>query len=223
MTGQPVAAGKPHRATHPIVTVVATEGSASHTHLRRLGKLDSAAVTRNAADALHHLAMLHGRQPGVVDHATLRTPSDDARRGLMALADAFVIEREFLGRLVVGAGPLPSTPGQAETEAAVIAQRHAIEMLAQSEREGCSLGAAIALAIEWHGMRAMFEASARRFGVDVPKSRIAPLDDLIAIVVQGTSTPAAERAALFGAQQIAVQHHGLWNLLEARAKARTTD
>jgi len=35
------------------------------------------------------------------------------------------------------------------------------------------------------------------------------------------STPGGvERAMLFGAQQIATQHHGLWDLLDARARAR---
>jgi hypothetical protein len=34
-------------------------------------------------------------------------------------------------------------------------------------------------------------------------------------------TPAFERAALFGAQQLLAQHRGLWSLLDARAAARS--
>ena len=33
-------------------------------------------------------------------------------------------------------------------------------------------------------------------------------------------SPSAERAILFGAEQIAIQHRGLWDLLEARQQAR---
>ncbi|MGZ8285400.1 MAG: DUF6975 family protein [Allosphingosinicella sp.] len=32
--------------------------------------------------------------------------------------------------------------------------------------------------------------------------------------------PQVQRALLFGAQQILVQHHGLWDLLEARQQSR---
>ena len=39
---------------------------------------------------------------------------------------------------------MPSTPGAAETEASLVAARHALETLAMSERNGCALGAATA-------------------------------------------------------------------------------
>ena len=50
---------------------------------------DSAEATRNAGDAIHHLSMLHGRYPGVIDHASTRTASDEARRALFKIADDF--------------------------------------------------------------------------------------------------------------------------------------
>ena len=207
-------------AAESLVAIVTAEGSARHRHLVSLESLDSAETTRNASDALHHLSMLHGRHPGVLDHAAARTTAAEARSALFALADRFMLEREYLGRLVVAAGPIPSTPGQAETEASVIHQRHAIEMLAQSDRQGCAVGAALAVALDWQSFGSLLAASGRRFGVDaVPPSAIDSRE-LADIARMACGTPATDRAMLFGAQQIAIQHRGLWDLLEARATAR---
>lgn len=204
-------------------TLVVREASAAHPHVRSLLSLDSARDARNAADALHHLSMLHGRHPGVIDHAATRTLSPSARKTLFSLADSFAGEREALGRVVVAAGPIPSTPGQAETEASVIAQHHAIDMLAQSERQGCALGAAIALALDWHAIRCVIDASAKRFGVELPAGTLPPVSTLGAFAETAAETSALERAILFGGQQIVTQHRGLWDLLETRANARIDD
>jgi hypothetical protein len=204
-------------------TLVVREASASHPQVRSLLSLDNARDARNAADALHHLSMLHGRHPGVVDHAAARTLDTVARKALFSLADAFAAERDVLGRLVVAAGPIPSTPGQAQTEASVIAQHHSIDMLAQSDRQGCALGAAVALALDWHAIRCVMDAAAKRFGVEPPASTLPPVATLGALAEATAQTPAIERAILFGGQQIVTQHRGLWDLLEARATARTDD
>jgi hypothetical protein len=209
--------------TSAFTALVVREASASHPHVRSLLSLDSARDARNASDALHHLSMLHGRHPGVVDHAAARTLDAAARKALFSLADAFAAERDALGRLVVAAGPIPSTPGQAQTEASVIAQHHAIDMLAQSDRQGCALGAAIALALDWHAIRCVMDAAAKRFGVEPPASALPPVSTLGALAEAAAQTPAIERAILFGGQQIVTQHRGLWDLLEARATARIDD
>lgn len=203
--------------------LVVREASASHPHVRSLLSLDNARDARNASDALHHLSMLHGRHPGVVDHAAARTLDSGARKALFALADSFAAERDALGRLVVAAGPIPSTMGQAETEASVIAQHHAIDMLAQSERQGCALGAAIALALDWHAIRCVMDAAAKRFSVDLPAGTLPPVPSLGAIVDAACTSAAIERAMMFGGQQIVTQHRGLWDLLETRALARIDD
>jgi hypothetical protein len=220
MTGLTANAAARHHSEHPLAALVVREGSMSHAHLRKLETIDNAVATRNASDAIHHFSMLHARYPGVIDNAAARTVSDNARRAMFALADGFAVEREFLARLVVAAGPIPSTPGQAETEASVVAQRHAIEMLAQSDRQGCAVGAAIALALDWAWMRTMLGSAARRFGVDVPELRLATGNTLLHTLDTECTTPGTERAAMFGAQQIAAQHRGLWDLLESRAHAR---
>jgi hypothetical protein len=202
--------------------LVVSEASASHPHVRSLLSLDNARDARNATDALHHLSMLHGRHPSVVDHAAMSTRDTGSRKALFALADAFAVERHALGRLVVAAGPIPSTPGQAQTEASVIAQHHAIDMLAQSERQGCALGAAIALALDWHFIRCVLNAAAKRFSVDLADSTLPPAASLTAIVDECKGA-ALERAVLFGSQQIVTQHRCLWDLLESRAVARIDD
>lgn len=207
-------------AASALVTIVASDGSATHPHLRSLFVLDGAQGTANAADAIHHISMLHGRHPGVPDHAAARTADDGARVSLFRIADAFSDERESLARLVVAAGPIPSTPGQAASEASVVHQRHAIEMLARSERNGCATGAALALAADWHAIRLVMEAASRRFGVEIGVCSL-PQDDALTAITQAASTsPSVERALLFGARQVAAQHRALWDLLEARAKAR---
>ena len=213
----------PHDASRALVALVSADGSVAHPHLRTLTQIDKAAATRAAADAVHHLCMLHGRHPGVVDHAAARLTIAGPREALFAIADAFAAERDVLARLVVAAGPIPGTPGQAETEASVIAQRHAIDMLAQSDRAGCAVGAALALVLDWHAIRRVIEAAARRFGVEVAATRLPGQAVLATLASDSCPTPATERALLFGAQQIATQHRGLWDLLEARAAARRPD
>ena len=174
---------------------------------------------RDLADAVHFIASLHGRHPGVVELARDGSTDGAARAWLDAAAEGFVEERAYLTRIVVAAGPLPSTAGQAESEAAVVGQRHAREMLARSERVGCALGAAIALVFDWRPIRAVLDAAAQRFGVVLtPPALPSPRQTLG--VAEETESAAVERAIVFGAQQLLVQHRGLWDLLEARASAR---
>ena len=127
---------------------------------------------------------------------------------------------QWLTRLVVAAGPLPSTPAQSESESAVNGQRHALEMLAQSDRNGCALGAAMALVLDWDAVRSVLDAAGRRFSVDSPSSMIPDMATTIDLAALVSASPAMERAISFGAQQILAQHRGLWDLLEARQSAR---
>ncbi len=178
------------------------------------------APKRMVADAIHLIGMLHGRHPGIVDHAMTRAPDMATRQWLASAARHFADERSFLTRLVSAAGPIPSTPGQAETEAAVAAQRHALDMLAQSDRSGCAVGAAVAVVLDWRAIRAVLDASAERFGVVVPLCALPDTEAMAAMIGATSPAPAIERAMAFGAQQVLAQHRGLWDLIEARASAR---
>jgi hypothetical protein len=203
-----------------LLDCVIRSGSAAHPYLKSEALLRGPDAARNLSDAVHFICMLHGRHPGVVDHASNRCVDRSARLWLEAAAGGFATERGLLARLAVAAGPIPSTPGGAATESTVLSQRHAVEMLAQSERNGCAIGAAAAVIIDWFSIRPMLEAAARRFGADTPPAAYEDPASVAAFAEAYAASPAVERAALFGAEQIAVQHHGLWDLLEARQQAR---
>jgi hypothetical protein len=135
-------------------------------------------------------------------------------------SDAFERERLFLVQLTSAVGPIPSTPGAAETEAALLAQRNAIEILALSERRGCALGAATALVGDWVPLRRLLDRAASRAGIHCPATSLPDQDSVSWVIGAGCDTPASERALGFGAEQLLLQHRGLFNLLEARAEAR---
>ena len=200
-----------------LTTLAQAEGAAGHAYPAALSTATGPAATRNLADAVHYLCVLHGRHPGLIDIAAERAEGG-ARILLIDAAQSFAEERAYITRLVVAVGPLPSTPGQAQSEAAVHGQHHALDMLARSDRAGCGLGAAFALMLDWPAVRLVLDAAARRFGVERTSSA---LPDLPAINAALAALPSGlERAVGFGGQQLLAQHRGLWNLLEAREIAR---
>ncbi|MEO5937401.1 MAG: hypothetical protein ABIQ43_00150 [Sphingomonas sp.] len=194
------------------------DGSARHPFVQAMG--ERGAATRDLADAIHLLCALHGRHPGVVDHALTHGPSIAAESWLEEAASAFAEERALLARLTSAAGPIPSTPGQAESEAAVTHQIHALDMLAQSDRAGCAMGAAIALILDWRAIRGVLDAAGDRAGLAI-SSPVLPIDaDTATLAATLANEPAIERAMSFGAQQLLAQHRALWDLAEARKSAR---
>ena len=199
---------------------VAGDGSARHPHL--LALLDGAGPHsgRDIADAVHLLCSLHGRYPGLVELALQRGPKGPVREWLSRASDSFERERLYLVRLTSAVGPLPSTPGAAETEAGLVAARHALETLAMSEREGCPLGAATALVCDWWPVRRLLDRAASRAGTEAPAPSLPDESSVVAIVEQATGTPGAARALGFGGEQLLLQHRALFDLLEARADAR---
>lgn len=215
---KPEEAARP-RAAEAIGALLADDGGKSHPYIASHIFARGRETGRDLADAVHFIAHLHGRHPGVIDLAGERPAADGIRAWLGAAAEAFAEERAYLTRIVVAAGPLPSTAGQAECEAAVAQARHALEMLARSERNGCALGAALALVLEWRPIRAVIDAAAQRFGVALTPPALPSARQTLCLIEQAES-PAVERAMTFGAQQLLVQHRGLWDLLEARAGAR---
>jgi hypothetical protein len=193
------------------------DGSLSHAFFTQAKSSNG----RVLADTTHHLCALHGRFPGVVDLAAeRRVEQREVIDWLEAASEGIARERAYLTRVVVAAGPIPSTPGQAECEAAVIGQRHAIEMLAKSDRTGCALGAAFALVLDWRELRSVIDRAAQRFSVDTPTIILPTIDETLAVADCAAISPGVERAIIFGAQQLLVQHRGLWDLLEARQIAR---
>jgi hypothetical protein len=203
-----------------IDAVMVESGSAAHPYLRSGLLRGGPAAAGNLADAVHYLTVLHGRLPSVVDLAGMKVTLAQSKGWLADAATGFALERTYLTRLVVAVGPLPSTPGQADCEAAVVAQHHAVEMLARSERTGCAPGAAIGLVMDWAAVRPVLNAAAARFGLEPMECHLPDADATRAFAAEIAETPAIMRAMRFGMEQILVQHNGLWNLLESREHAR---
>ena len=198
----------------------ASQGSLAHPYASSPELLQGPDAARNLADLIHFLCILHGRYPGVIDHAADFAQGADARAWLSAAAEDFAIERGYVAALAAAAGPVPGTPGAQASESAVIGQRHAIEMLAKSERSGCALGAAMAVMLDWAPIRSVLDVAGRRFGLEWHSSALGGGPEIAAAARRLAATPAAQRAMQFGATQIYVQHRGLWDLLEARRIAR---
>ena len=199
---------------------VAGEGLARHAHLAAL--LDSAGrhSGRDMADAVHLLCSLHGHYPGLIEIALQRCPKGTVRDWLAHASDGFERERLYLVRLTSAVGPLPSTPGAAETEASLVGARHALETLATSERDGCALGAATALVCDWWPLRRLLDRAAARAGNEAPAPSLPDEASVVAIVDSAAVSPGSARALAFGGEQLLLQHRALFDLLEARAEAR---
>jgi hypothetical protein len=199
---------------------VAGEGCARHPHLLALLEGTGLHSGRDIADAIHLLCSLHGRYPGLVEVALQRCPKGAVRDWLTRASDGFERERLYLVRLTSAVGPMPSTPGAAETEAGLAAARHALETLAMSERDGCALGAATALVCDWWPVRRLLDRAAARVGNDAPAPSLPDEASVVEIVDLATETSGAARALAFGGEQLLLQHRALFDLLEARAEAR---
>lgn len=202
---------------------VHADGSFGHAYAARAShdaRAGDALALTDLADAAYYLCLLHGRHPGVIDYAATRSADNAARRWLVQAADAFAAERAYLTQVTVAVGPAPSTAGQSDCEATVSQQRHALDMLAQSDRRGCAMGAAMALALDWRAVRQILDMAAIRAGVEPAPctlpDRAATLD--VARAIGGDE--GVDRAIQFGARQLLAQHRGLWDLLSARADLR---
>ncbi|MGK2909238.1 MAG: DUF6975 family protein [Sphingobium sp.] len=203
-----------------IAALVAADGTGAHVYAdtTQPGALTSSLV--NLADAAHYLCVLHGRHPGVIDHAATRTADNVARSWLLQAANAFSAERAFLAQVTVAAGPAPSTTGQDQCDATVLQQRHALDMLAQSDRRGCAMGAAIALVLDWRAVRKILEATALRVGMEPTPSMLPTASATLALAAALGMDDNNTRALTFGARQLLSQHRGLWDLLQARTSVR---
>ncbi len=209
---------EPTRAWDALVRLSKADGSAAHPHMRRL--VSGGPVQRNLSDAVHAVCAVHGHLPGMVADVLARGVQAGGQAWLANAAAGFANERAYLAHLTAAVGPLPSTPGQAESESALVGERHALEMLARSERTGCATGAAAALVHDWTAIRRVLDVAAEKFGAAILPATLPPEPETAATIATLGGSPGCERAILFGAQQLFAQHRGLWSLLEARASAR---
>ena len=199
---------------------VAGEGCARHPYLSALLEASGPHTGRDLSDAVHLLCSLHGRYPGLIELALQRSSSGPAQEWLSQASEAFERERLYLVRLTSAVGPLPSTPGAAETESSLVAARHALETLAHSERKGCALGAATALVGDWWPIRRLLDRAAARVGIQSPTPSLPDEESVIEVINSSADALAGDRALAFGSEQLLLQHRALLDLLEARAEAR---
>ena len=230
-----------------VQALVAADGAAVHDHLRRLcsadrrGSADRRASERgdrrsampesawageamarrvDLTDAMHALCAVHGAHRGLADQAREHPAAGAAADWLDRVARALAQERGHLARAVSTSGCLPSTPGQAATDAALGVQRQAFHLLARSDRVGVATGAAAALALDWPAIRAVIDRAADAYGLRLPAPTLPDAGETVAMLDRLDDGANVRRAMLFGARALLDQHRALWNLLEARAHAR---
>lgn len=202
-----------------ILSLIDADGTASSIYAQSLRAPQ--ASLRDLADAVHALCTVHGTFPGVVEQVGAGDCDGSARIWLTSAAARMAGERNFLVRLTAAVGPLPSTPGQGASQSAILAQRHALEMLVRSDRSGCAIGTALAFMLDWVAVRHILDGCASRVSLDTPGSFDEAEEEAVAALELIVTTPAVERAMAFGAQQMLAQHRGLWQLLKARSAARS--
>ena len=182
---------KPVSVAEAQLARVAGEGSARHPHLSALLEGCRAACRprhrRRRASAVQPSRPLS--RPGRDRAPAL--PEGAVHEWLTHASEAFERERLYLVRLTSAVGPLPSTPGAAETEASLVAARHALETLATSERDGCALGAATALVCDWWPVRRLLDRAAARVGTEAPAPSLPDEASVVAIVDRAADSPGA--------------------------------
>ena len=202
--------------TRTLASLVATDGTAAAPHAKLL--ITRGASMRDLADAVYALCVIHSSTDR---RAPPLAGADHALASWIARVSSIRAEEHaFLARLAADVGPVPSTPGHAASEAALVTQRHVLDRLYTSDRAGCALGAAIAETIDWVAVRAVLDNAARRLFGASPSAIHDFARQIDALLAQSPTAPGVERAMLFGAEQMLAQHRGLWHLLEARASAR---
>ena len=203
-----------------MVSLVAGEGSAAHPWLHSAELNAGISATRNVADLVHLLSMLHGRTPGLIDTAADQNCWIGVDPFLRAAAAGFTMERSFLADLAAAAGPPPGTPGDSGTVSAIQSQYHSLATLARSERFGCAIGAVVALLLDWQPLRAVMDGAADRLGLTVPESRLPDEDACRLLLASMPDRPRLDRTLSCGARQVLTHHTGLLDYLSVRAEAR---
>ncbi len=102
----------------------------------------------------------------------------------------------------------------------MLAQRHALDMLAVSERRGCAFGAVVALTLDWRTIRAILDIAGDRLDIAPLRCNLPDLQETATVLMSLAQDEATKRAIDFGARQLLMQHRGLWDLLGAREASR---
>ena len=133
-----------------LIACVAGHGTATHPYFASETLTRGHEAARNLADVIHFLCALHGRHPGIVDHAATRTVEPAGRAWLGSAAEASATS------LSSGASPRPqgrgSTPSRlaaASSTVRIAAQSTAKAKAAPSAQPRRSDWASVASALRW--------------------------------------------------------------------------
>ncbi len=204
----------------PLSDLVDAQGSARHRFVISHLAPARPGAGRSLADIAHHLSQIHGHAPGLLDLLAERGLHPEIKDWINQTRTAMAQERAYMTRLLIAVGPIPGTPRATEGEALLLARRHAIDTLARSDRIGCTLGAAVGLMLDWPVLRDLLDVAARRFGIEPAPCPMPGSEAAKAVIAEADPTGTMSRAIEFGARQLLLQHHALWDLLQAREASR---
>jgi hypothetical protein len=168
------------------------------------------------ADIGHFMNICFGRHPGIIDHAGLKIVDQEARGWLAQAIDAFALERSFLNRLTIAAGPVHRQIGQDRVNTLIENQSRSMEMLATSDRNGCPAGAAMAFAIDWQQCRPLLDRAAMILGMEAPNCLLPSIEATAELAQTLANRSIVQRAMLFGSDQMLAQQRGLWQIIATR-------
>lgn len=171
------------------------------------------------ADIAHFLNLAFGRFPGIVDRASATITDPRLRDWLDQAVTGFGLERAFLNRLTVAAGPIHRQVGQERVTATLESLGRSMDMLATSERAGCAAGASFAFVLDWQSTRTLLEHVGLSLLIEVPHMPLPDAASTLALVEMLSAEPTIQRAMAFGSEQMLAQQRGLWRIIEARHQA----
>lgn len=174
----------------------------------------------DVADLAHALTVTHGGLPNIFDLASLRSDAQSLRNHLVTCSNSFQDWRRFLSALTSKAGPAPSLTDDAAHMVSLVQTKQGIQLLGESERKGCAIGAAFAMLNDWQiVLPESFKFAARLDiveGIALPPRTSAIIEEMECL-----EPSAAElRAMSFGADQFYQLNDAFFRHLEARRKAR---
>jgi len=174
----------------------------------------------DVADIAHILTIVHGSLPTVFELASAHAPSGHLRELLFAASESFQAWRRFLALLTSKAGPAPSCLNDDVHMVSLVQLKHAIQLLASSERRGCAVGAATAMLADWHLTIPPLLSCASRFGIGHHLPSPPQVNEIIAGIEQTEPTTSELRAMTFGASQFYHMDDEIFLHLRARRQAR---
>ena len=203
----------------PLKELLQEQGSSQHPYQRLLNAEGCEGLNCALFDAVHHIAFIHGRLPGLLEEALRNSPPGAGHSSwLQTIAEGFSRERLALVQLRAHSPTTPAQPTGIAAQMSFEALGRDILALSRSERPGCALGAAVALALDWPSIRTVLDRASSLLEYSFPPTVMPVEEEIFESLAQ--VDPVLKRALLFGAKELLLRHERLWTTLEARHRAR---